>query len=785
MNCTSNTDKYKNLVSQFLKKDPEYYSNFDNVAKFILSNPLKDNAKTNTLHHVAIIYDQLHDASNGEIQKGQANAIVSLVDFINTDDKKYISTVLKTIYKDLEVKKITKANVLSGIKKLFKEKDTLTTLSYSTMSTLTDIDNFLNSTSFKTQDIKNDTINEITAAYQVAIQGSPSEIALKALFDSKIKKHLRDTKFIDLSSIDLNKYEFGDEITNRVLLQLKDGTYVDSIRNQAGYYVDTYTNEVVNDSDIKSTRPLLALPVVARLGDGSKNILYESVVLSGINIVDIDGAVGLNTVRNAVGQVKIYAVPITRATDDRIEEFQNIALAAPEYAQLANRKHETFEFAQQVAELQRNSSAVIGTMYSPKHSENTFTLVGEYNGKRFNIYTLDNYAFLDSDNRTTKIDFSNTEHLELVSNTFAKMAKGAAVTESLSLDELQTLKSNYETFQMFKKAILDNPELSKNLNNDNITDVSSLFHGYYDINSYTNKVDDNIKLADVLKEDNNLSVPLTIVTIDESGEVLNTEERNIPFILLRRADTNVFDVKNVLANNERVLFKTKQTSLNVYFKEILNNGNSIDSYAKAILTQLDQRQEKLIVTFKDGKLDGRYKPVLIQAGNNNQKIFADFISVLNATLSSTNRVYDMGRFSFNFYQVSLRNSAIESSPVLDFKYSVDTTGNFVLEIRPYSTNDRYSFIKSNRGKYNITLPEKEIQSIYKELLGQGLSIENINNAQERFIDIIKDTVVKRLESPEDFGEEFGKKFREDFTTNGNFRPDYIFLIMTRIMKLVN
>lgn len=264
MNCTSNTDKYKNLVSQFLKKDPEYYSNFDNVAKFILSNPLKDNAKTNTLHHLAIIYDQLHDATNGEIQKGQANAIVSLVDFINTDDKKYISTVLKTIYKDVEVKKITKANVLSEIKKLFKQKDTITTLSYPVMSALTDIDNFLSSTSFKSQDVKTDTINEITAAYEVAIQGSPSEAALKALFDTKIKKHLRDTKFIDLSSIDLNKYEFGDEISNRVLLQLKDGRYVDSIRNQAGYFIDTATNEVVDDADIRSKRPLLVLPLVAK-----------------------------------------------------------------------------------------------------------------------------------------------------------------------------------------------------------------------------------------------------------------------------------------------------------------------------------------------------------------------------------------------------------------------------------------------------------------------------------------------------------------------------------------
>lgn len=775
MNCTSNTDKYKNLVSQFLKKDPEYYSNFDNVAKFILTNPLKDNAKTNTLHHLAIIYDQLHDASNGEIQKGQANAIVSLVDFINTDDKKYISTVLKTIYKDLEVKKITKANVLSEIKKLFKVKDSLTTLNDSVLSTLNNIDNFLSSTSFKNEAVKKETIDEITTAYQVAVEGSPSEIALKALFDSKIKKHLKDTKFIDLSSIDLNKYEFGDEISNRVLLQLKDGRYADTIRNEAGYYVDTATNEVIEELDIRSKRPLLALPLVAKnLGDRAKTIMYESLILSGITIADIDDYVGLNTVRNAVGQVKIYAIPISETTDERITEFKNIAAAAPEYAQLANRNHETYEFAQQVIELQRNSSAVISTLYSPKKSENTFTLVGEYNGKRFNIYTLDNYAFLDSDNRTTKIDFSNAEHLLLASMTFAKMPKGVTATESLSLDELQTLKSNYETFQMFKKAVLENVELSKSLDNDNITDVSSLFHGYYDINSYSNRVDDNIKLADVLEEDNNLSVPLTIVTIDEEGEILNTEERNIPFILLRRADTNIFDVKNVLANNERVLFKNKQTSLNVYFKEILNRGNSIDSYAKSILTESDQRQEKLIVTFKDGNLDGRYKPILIDAANNNQKTFADFISVLNATLSSTNRIFDMGRFSFNFYQIPLRNSAVDRSPVLDFKYSVDTAGNFVLEIRPYSTNDRYNFIKSNRGKYNIALPEKEIQSIYKELLGQGLSGQNINNAQERFIDIIKDTVVKQLENPEQFGEDFGKKFREDFTINGNFRPDYIF-----------
>ena len=97
MNCTTNTEKYKNLVSNFLKTDPEKYSNFDNVAKFILSNPLKDNVKTNTLHHVAFIYNQLHDVSNGEINKGKAEAILSLVDLIQTNDAQYLDTVMNNI----------------------------------------------------------------------------------------------------------------------------------------------------------------------------------------------------------------------------------------------------------------------------------------------------------------------------------------------------------------------------------------------------------------------------------------------------------------------------------------------------------------------------------------------------------------------------------------------------------------------------------------------------------------------------------------------------------------
>jgi len=774
MNCNSSTDKYKNLVSQFLKNDPVHYSNFDNVAKFILSNSLKDNAKTNTLHHVAIIYDQLHDASNGKIQKGQANAIMSLVDFINVNDKKYITAVVKNIYPDVKIKKLTKADVLSAIKSIHKQKDTITTLSDVTLNVLNDINNFLNSTSFKNQELKNNVVDEITAAYQAAIEGNSSEIPLKVLFDTKIKKHLRKNNYINLENVNAEMLSNGYEVSNRVLVQLKDGTYVDTIKNEIGDYVDVETNEVVESSDIITKKPLLFIPAVSKFTDGAKSIFFESFLLSGIHIKDIDKNVGLNTVRNAIGQVKIYAVPISKSTDERVLEFQNIATASPEYAQLANRKHETFEYTQQVAELERNSNAVVGTLYSPKRSENTFVLVGEYNGKKFNIYTLDNYAFLDAQNRTVKIDFSKNEDLELVSNTFLK-SKSDNITESLSLEDLQIIKNNYETFQMFKQAVLENVEMSKSISNDAITDVSELFHGYYNINSYS-KNNDYIKLTDVIFEENNdFSIPLEIATVDEDNEVISTETRNIPFVLLKRADTDIFDIiDGTLANNERLLYNGNLTTLSAYFKEVLTEGISVDQYAKSILTQKDQAQEKIIVVFNNGKLNRKYKPIFIETVNNNQKMFADFITVLHTTLTTGTKA-DMGKFSWNFYQIPLKNSAITSNAVLDFKYSVDTIGNLVLEIRPYSTNDRYAFIKSNKDAYNIKLPQTEITNIYKELLDKKFSIDAINVAQNKFIQIINDNVVKKLENVDKhFNQEFSTKFKEDFTINEKFRPEYIF-----------
>ena len=626
MNCTTNTDKYKNLVSNFLKTDPEKYSNFDNVAKFILSNPLKDNVKTNTLHHVAFIYNQLHDVTNGEINKGKSEAILGLVDLIKTNDKQYLDTVMNSIYKDVTAKKVTKAQVTKAINAIANIKD-LTTLDESLKNTLDTIDNYLSSTAFKSDQDKLTTVDNIGVAYKTAIAGKDSEIALQAYFDAKINKYKINSSFIDLSTISLDDIALQNEVTSKLMLQLKDGSYVAVTKNDKGDNINDETGEVINDADIKSSRAILFTPVFNKFSDGSELVMFDNMLQSGINVQDIDKNVGLNTVSNPRGQVKFYAIPLPSSTDERITTFDDIAKRNSQYSYLANRKHETYESTQQVAALQKDKNAIVASIFSPKKSENAFTIVGEYNGKRFNVFSLDNYAFIDSNNRTKKIDFTNPKHLALVAKTFGKKEIGSSVSEELTADELQTIKSNYQAYQDFKNAVLSNPSIVEQLSSGNIADISNEFHDSFDVNTYRSKSYENIDLLEELeKEDNIISTPVQIATVDENNEIIKTETRNIPFILVRRIDTNVFSVLNTLANNEAILYNDKLISPELYFKAVLNKDESADSYAKRILTANDQRQEKLIVTFQDGKLNARYKPVALKVLTNTLGQFNNFLA---------------------------------------------------------------------------------------------------------------------------------------------------------------
>jgi len=391
MSCISNTEKYTNLVSKFLKIDPVKFSDFDNVAEFILSNPLKDNSKTNTLHHLAVIYSQLQDATNGEIKKGKAEQIKGLVSFIGVDDKVYLDTVVKDIYPSVKPVTVSKKEIIKLLNDLNKYEE-LDTLNEDLPRLFGLINNYFNFNKFKDSAAKEKDATEFLTLYSNIVQNNPNELALTSLYKNKVKNYFSDSNYIALNSIEL-PLELQDTIFDRVLLQMNDGTYIDAYRMNNIFY-DATTNAEVDTKNVMSKKELLNIPLANKFVESQEIVVFEPFLQSGINIKDIDADVKLSTVSDPLTQVKITAVPLPFSTDDRIDVYSEIANADSTYENLKNRQHETFENVQQVNYLEKNKDGVVATLYSPKKSENQFTLIGEYNGKRFVIYTLDNYAFL-------------------------------------------------------------------------------------------------------------------------------------------------------------------------------------------------------------------------------------------------------------------------------------------------------------------------------------------------------------------------------------------------------
>jgi len=773
MSCISNTEKYTNLVSKFLKIDPVKFSDFDNVAEFILSNPLKDNSKTNTLHHLAVIYSQLQDATNGEIKKGKAEQIKGLVSFIGVDDKVYLDTVVKDIYPSVKPVTVSKKEIIKLLNDLNKYEE-LDTLNEDLPRLFGLINNYFNFNKFKDSAAKEKDATEFLTLYSNIVQNNPNELALTSLYKNKVKNYFSDSNYIALNSIEL-PLELQDTIFDRVLLQMNDGTYIDAYRMNNIFY-DAITNAEVDTKNVMSKKELLNIPLANKFVESQEIVVFEPFLQSGINIKDIDADVKLSTVSDPLTQVKITAVPLPFSTDDRIDVYSEIANADSTYDNLKNRQHETFENVQQVNYLEKNKDGVVATLYSPKKSENQFTLIGEYNGKRFVIYTLDNYAFLNADNKTSKIDFSNKNHLDLVAKTFKKKSGSSIKNEELTANDIMQLKSVYETYTQLKNDILNTPGAVEAFEEGQSVDVSDLFHSYYNVNSYESKQKDYTNLLDVLESDNKgLYLPLEIATVTEDGNITEVNVKNIPFIALRRVDLNYFYLYNPLSNNERVYYNGKAVSLELYTEQVLLKGELFDTYAKRILTPQDQNQQSMILTFKEDALSSVYKPLNVNVKTNNVlRTFVDFLTTLNTVLQSTDRSKMLRRFGVDYFQILNRNSELSKNAVLNFNFSNDANNNLVLEIRPYTTNNRYNLILANKGKFNIRLPETKIKNIYSKLAAENFEVDAVNEAIESFNDMFEETVLSALANPENIDENFAKLFREDYTLNGNFVPQFIF-----------
>jgi hypothetical protein len=499
-----------------------------------------------------------------------------------------------------------------------------------------------------------------------------------------------------------------------------------------------------------------------------KQEFFEDTILSNFKIKPLENEVfkkeqiiaKLKKMGDAVtAGIKIHAVKISTVGDDRLKRIHDVA-TDPKYKGLANRTYETFENDTQVEYLKSTSKGTVITVARPKQSENQYVLVGEIigSGEKFYLYPLDNYVFLNSDNTTQKIDFSNPIHLEMVKEySIKRTAEG--VTD-LTQNDLETLKNTYSLHNMFKANMTD--FLSTKFNDETSSvDVSEQFFSQYSINSQKVGKTTIQNLADLIDTDKSLSRKLTIVTLDTFGKTIKEEERNLIFMFTKFNDykdasgnykpkdqQNKFQLVNLLNGNERIKITnaegeevdtvTQQAYLDNHFDASIKMN---DAYIKEKIFngKYYENQNHIIIRFNNNKTYG-YKIVKPIYALEQTQGFATFLNTLSDVLQAPDKSSQLRSFNSRVYKFA-GFTASSGKVELYANFANDAKGNLQVEIRPPSNakaDSKYGFIlqsQPNKGAFNFSLAENEkdlikdnarTKDLISKVVGENIIFSNLD-----------------------------------------------------------
>ena len=762
--CELSTDKYISVVKNLIKLNPSEYRNFDKTAEFILKSGLSNYEKSLSLYSIAEIYIGLHGLDKRFYELGKADRIADARVLLDDTDQ-FISSVSE-LY---SVKKAPTAKI-ETIERMINDlsKKTVVTRKDLTSSNgvLNAIKNYFNTIEFEDETIREGYIDNVSHQLKSMLRelnttDSHKDLLLKAV-DTTISALKKTSQFISLRDI-ASLAELNNE-----LVTLVNGQMIEAIPRPDGLYVyDQMGNEQkINEEDIVARKD-------ARNDDYSnsntgKQEFFEDTILSNFKIKPLENEVfkkeqivaKLKKMGNAVtAGIKIHAVKISTVGDDRLKRIHDVAVD-PKYKGLANRTYETFENDTQVEYLKSTSKGTVITVARPKQSENQYVLVGEIigSGEKFYLYPLDNYVFLNSDNTTQKIDFSNPIHLEMVKeNSIKRTAEG--VTD-LTQNDLETLKNTYSLHNMFKANMTDFL-LTKFNDETSSVDVSEQFFSQYSINSQ--KVGETTihNLADLIDTDKSLSRKLTIVTLDTFGKTIKEEERNLIFMFTKfndykdtfgnykpKDEQNKYQLVNLLNGNERIKITnaegeevdtvTQQAYLDNHFDSSIKMN---DTYIKEKIFngKYYENQNHIIIRFNNNKTYG-YKIVKPIFALEQTQGFATFLNTLSDVLQAPDKSNQLRSFNSRVYKFA-GFTAASGKVEIYANFAHDKNGNLQVEIRPPSNakaDSKYGFIlqsQANKSAFNFSLAENEkdlikdnakTKDLISKVVGENIIFSNLD-----------------------------------------------------------
>lgn len=727
--CEITTDQYVSIVKNLIKLNPNEYRNFDKTAEFILKSGLSNNEKSLSLFSISEIYIGLNELDSSFYELGNALK-VSDAKVMLSDPDKFVSAV-GTLY---NVKK-SPALKIDVIEKKIEQLSKMTTITgmQLTKGVLTTIKNYFNTHEFENLEERAAVLTSITSELKSVINELDTTDSQRSFLleriDSVIESLDKKSDFISLRDI-TSFAELGN-----MIVTLKNGQMLEAISKPEGLFIMNQDgNEFqLDEIDILSSKS-------ARNDDYSrsntgKQEFFEDTILSNFKIKPVENTVYLKEDienqlvkmgNNPSAGVRIFAVQLSGIGDDRIKRIQDLAKSNPKYKGLANRTYETFENETQINYLNSTSKGTVITVARPQKADSKFALMGQIIGtdKMFYLYPLDNYVFLNSDNTTVKIDFSNPVHLAKVKELSIKRLGNNTQTE-LTEDDLLNMKNAFEVYKDFKENL--NAVVETQFSDDVTSiDVTEQFFSQYNLGSKVFGENQVYDLKDEVERNPSLSRKLTIATVDNAGNIIKQEERNVVFAFRKLSDKkdaavqNQFQLQNTLNDNERIVVLNEigeidDTVSQQYYLDSYLKIN--DEYIKNTIFKGEGYETKthIIIRFNNDNTHG-YRVVQPVNIMNQMEGFATFITTLADVLTSSKKQSLLNNFNKDVYAFQYFSSKSGNVDLfVNFTSSMPIAGKSYLqiEVRPSNKNpeSKYGFIETNKGFFNFPLPAEESRII--------------------------------------------------------------------------
>ena len=823
MACELNTEKYISVVEKLIKLDAAEYTNFDNVAKFVLNSSLSDEQKKMSLHNISHIFNSLYALDNSAYELGKAHEVMANVSVIENTEE-----YLKLTASTFEVKEPVSpslSNLNAAINKLQNSTSLMPDDLKKDIVPL--IAKYMSSTQFDSDEERKESFDKIKMHVVTVINSFGEDAAYKRIL---LKTFYDAVENLKSSSIYINLDEIADKVgLDNTLVVLKTGEIFEAVT------VDSTIKIISEDGSLVDVAPEdIAYSKIARNTSSffsnaqGQHKFQEGTLSSAFTITAVEDSeqesinAALNKMTSSKG-VRITRVPLSLIGSERIERVHDLAREEEGMSPLLNRKHETFETPAQQKKLANKKSAQVLTVARPTYLEQGHAFMGEIveTGQRFYIYSFDNYAVVDGENNTMLVDFTKPVHKELVKELSVKQTSAGEV--SLTDTDLANIENAVKYYNDFKEEVKYAPD----------EDVSDVFFKYYDLQHQrgTRVV---TPLTQEVKNDKTLTTPVTVITENkETGE--KTEELyNLPVYIYKKYNEQTGELeyvhKTVLAQNQLIKYTgedgvAKEVSEMIYVRDALKVNDSVyqeffgeedvqlkNSKEKGVVSK--RQTSNFLITFKDnGKLG--YRIVEPKRIMENLEYFPQFVVMLAEALSLESKFTAVKEFDKNGMAFPVRKGLAVSLAI-----NPNRNGKLFLEFRPYGPQYADIITKDNKGKFGIEINVPFIKvsaetlfgeksEIYKNVISDYPALAGLNSAEffEKAFDLmetsdVKDSLKKLrnkadasmslfskdiakafTDNMESMGEgtDFMKVLREQYTfSDGVFRPEE--LLFTRNSK---